>query len=78
MSVARLGIILALVVAGSARGDLVDHAVAAQMAERHIPGLALAIIQDGRIVREQGYGFRDVEKHLPITAETICQSASVS
>ena len=78
MRAARFGVILALVVAGSVRGDSVDDAVAAQMQQWRIPGLALAVIQDGRIIREQGYGFRNMEKHLPVTAETIFESASVS
>ena len=69
---------MTLFVAGSVRGDSVDDAVAAQMRARRVPGLALAIIQDGEIVREQGYGFRDVEKRLPVTPETTFQAASVS
>lgn len=63
---------------GTLRADPVDEAVAAQMETRHIPGLSLAVIQKGRIVREQGYGFRDVERHLPVTADTVFQAASVS
>lgn len=78
MTGARWGMVLALLVAGSVRGDSVDDAVAAQMQRRHIPGLALAIIQDGRIIREQGYGFRNLEKREPVTAATIFQTASVS
>ena len=78
MTAARLGVILALLVAGNVRGDSMDDAVAAQMQRWHIPGLALAVIQEGRIVREQGYGFRDLEQHAPVTAETVFQVASVS
>ena len=78
MTAARLGVILALIVAASVRGDSVDEAVAAQMETRHIPGLALAVIGGGRIIREQGYGFRDLQTHAPVTSETVFQAASVS
>ena len=44
---------------GHVKGDDVDAAVDAQMQQRHIPGLALAVIAGGKIIREQGYGFRD-------------------
>ncbi len=78
MNAVWFGAILALIVAGNLHGDSVDEAVAAQMQQRRIPGLALAIIQDGRIIREQGYGLRDVETHAPVTVETLFQAASVS
>jgi CubicO group peptidase (beta-lactamase class C family) len=38
-----------MVVSFSLRADPVDDTVAALMAKRHIPGLSLAIIQDGKI-----------------------------
>ncbi len=78
MTGARWGAVLALIVAGSVRSDPVDDAIGKQMRERHIPGVALAIIQGGKIVREQSYGFRDVENHAPVTPETVFQVASVS
>lgn len=35
-----------------------------------VPGLSLAVIRDGQVVLTEGYGFRDVEKKLPVTPET--------
>ncbi len=40
-----------------ARADEVDDLIAARMQEHHISGLSLAIVQDGKIFRAQGYGF---------------------
>jgi len=61
-----------------ARCDHVDDVILTQMKERQIPGVALAIIHDGKIVREQGYGFADEAHKQPITPETLFQAASVS
>jgi CubicO group peptidase (beta-lactamase class C family) len=58
--------------------DHVDDVITAQMKERQIPGVALAVIQDGKIVREQGYGFGDEAHKEPITPATLFQAASVS
>ena len=60
------------------KADDVDAAVAAQMQQHHIPGLALAVIQDGKIIREQGYGYRDEAHHLPVTPDTLFMAGSVS
>ena len=47
-------IVLCLATCGTAEGDCVDDVINAQMKERHIPGVALAVIEAGKIVREQG------------------------
>lgn len=60
------------------RGDHVDDVISAQMEQRRIPGLALAVIQDSKIVREQGYGYSDKVQRTPVTSSTLFQAASVS
>lgn len=60
------------------RGDHVDDVIGALMRERSIPGVALAVIENGKIVREQGYGWRDKERKLPVTQSTLFEAASVS
>ena len=62
----------------SARGDYVDDVIRAQMQQRNIPGVALAVIEGSRIIREQGYGFADRERKIPVTRSTLFQAASVS
>jgi len=61
-----------------ANGDHVDDVISAQMKERQIPGVSLAVIMDGKIVREQAYGFRDEAQTQPATPATLFQAASVS
>jgi len=57
--------------------DPVDSYVQAEMQKRHIPGLALLVIRDGKAIKQQGYGFSDVELQVPVKPETIFQSGSV-
>jgi CubicO group peptidase (beta-lactamase class C family) len=42
------------------------------------PGGALAVVQDGRVVHQRGYGMANLEYGIPITPATIFDVASVS
>ena len=44
----------------------------------NIPGLAVGIIKDDRVVFEKGFGCRDIEKRLPVTRETQFCIASIT
>src|SRR5688500_12468722 len=48
------------------------------MSQQHIPGLALAVVRGGRVVRVQGYGMADLEHEIPVTAQTVFKIGSVS
>ena len=48
------------------------------MAEWKVPGLAIAVVQDGRIVYARGFGYRDLDKKLPVTPHTIFGIGSCS
>jgi CubicO group peptidase (beta-lactamase class C family) len=54
----------------------VDAAVRDAMASGKVPGLGLAIINDGAVVYEKGYGWRDVERKLAFTVDTNTYAAS--
>jgi CubicO group peptidase (beta-lactamase class C family) len=58
--------------------DYLDGFVVAQMQEHQIPGVSLAIVSDGKIIKEQGYGFTDRTGTGPIITSTLFQAASVS
>lgn len=47
-----------------------DHLAAEAMADWKVPGAALAVVQDGRVVLTRAYGQRDVEANLPVTPGT--------
>jgi CubicO group peptidase (beta-lactamase class C family) len=36
----------------------------------HTPGLGLGIVLDGKVLLAEGFGYRDLEKKLPVTANT--------
>ena len=61
----------------SAQLDKVDDFVQASIKQQKIPGLALAVMRDGKIVKAQGYGLASVELNVPVTPETIFQSGSM-
>ena len=42
-----------------------------EMEEWHVPGLALAIVKQGKVLLSEGFGFRDVKNRKPVTSDTI-------
>ncbi|HEX9165476.1 MAG TPA: serine hydrolase domain-containing protein [Gemmatimonadales bacterium] len=49
-----------------------------EMATRNIPGLAVAVIQGGKLVLERGLGLASVELQVPVTPATRFQIASTT
>ena len=62
----------------AARQDKTDEFINAQLREQNIPGLALAIVKDGKVIKAAGYGYADLERKNSITPETVLKIASVS
>ena len=48
-----------------------DAWITSAMTEWKIPGVAVGIIKDGKVVVAKGYGYRNVEEKLPVTEKTI-------
>jgi beta-lactamase class C len=48
------------------------------VANQRVPGLAMAIVQDGRVLSARGYGITDVRNAEPIDAHTVFRLASLS
>ncbi len=61
-----------------ARANEVDDYVRSEMRDQHIPGLSIAIVRSGRVVKAQGYGLASVELNAPATAETVYPLASIT
>jgi CubicO group peptidase (beta-lactamase class C family) len=55
----------------------VANYVRAEMRRQHIPGLALLVVRNGKIVCAKGFGFANVELRVPVKPETVFQSGSV-
>ncbi len=55
-----------------------DAFVAAAMKDWKVPGVAVAIVKDGKVVLSKGYGTRNQEKNLPVTPRTLFAIGSIS
>jgi CubicO group peptidase (beta-lactamase class C family) len=62
----------------SADEDLVDIYIRAEMQKRPIPGVAVAVIRDGRVRKLAAYGTSSLEFRTAVTPETLFNVASVS
>jgi len=75
---ALLAVALVLSLAAPARADQIDDYVRAEMAKQHIPGLALAVVKNGSIVKSQAYGLANVELNVAAQPDTVFKIGSVS
>jgi CubicO group peptidase (beta-lactamase class C family) len=49
----------------------VEAALQKQANDAHVTGYGLAIVKDGKVLLAKGYGWRDAEHKLPVTADTL-------
>ena len=56
----------------------IDKKIPQLLHDFSIPGAAIAIIEDGKIVLQKGYGFSDVEKQVKVTMKTGFNIGSIS
>jgi D-alanyl-D-alanine carboxypeptidase len=63
---------------GGASADPADDYIRAEMKRQNIPGLALAVVKDGVVVKAAGYGVAERKSQLPVTPDTLFKIASVS
>ena len=68
--------VLGLTVTASA--DPVDDYVRAQLGPRHLPGVSLAVIKKGQIVKAAGYGLASLELDVPASERTVYEIGSIS
>jgi CubicO group peptidase (beta-lactamase class C family) len=77
----KLGHLLAAFIltgmAATAAAEPVDDYIAAKMADDAIPGLGLAIVRDGRLLRAQGYGLANLEHQVPVHPDTLFKTGAV-
>jgi len=72
---------VALLDAGEQRPDrfaLLSRYLEAMRTNGGIPGLSAAVVEDGRIVWESGFGFQDVERRIAATPDTPYRTASLT
>ncbi len=59
--------------AGAFDGKIIEF-----MEDRRIPGAALAVVKDGRLVHARGFGWADKEKEIRATPASLFRIASIS
>jgi CubicO group peptidase (beta-lactamase class C family) len=64
--------------ATSARADAVDDLLSAEIQKRHLPGVSVAVVCDGQIVKTAACGFADLELRVPTTPKTVFQIQSIT
>jgi CubicO group peptidase (beta-lactamase class C family)/ketosteroid isomerase-like protein len=56
----------------------VDEVVRAQMREQSIPGVSLAVVRNGKIIKATGYGLANVELDVPVTPKMVFNPGSLA
>ncbi len=61
-----------------AQTSKVDSLVIGKLQDLHIPGLAAAKVENGKISWTRYFGYQDIERKIPVTDSTIFHIASIS
>jgi CubicO group peptidase (beta-lactamase class C family) len=48
------------------------------IAANKVPGMSVAVVQDGEFVWSRGFGMADLENSVPATAQTLYRLGSIS
>ncbi|MEI9995582.1 MAG: serine hydrolase domain-containing protein [Rhizomicrobium sp.] len=56
----------------------IDAIVADALVQGPYPGVEIAIERHGKIIADKGYGFADLERNVPVRADTIFQIGSIT
>ena len=59
-------------------GDDIDRIATRIVAQQHVPGLSLAVIRDGKVMKIASYGWSDLEHCVPATPDSLFGIGSIS
>jgi CubicO group peptidase (beta-lactamase class C family) len=78
----RAALIAAVMLGGCAASppshQALDHEIQRLMDAAKVPGLALALIEDGQVSYTHAYGYANVEKQQPLRTDSIMYAASLT
>ena len=60
-----------------AKADKTDDYVLKEMKKRHLPGISIAVIRNGKILKVKGYGVQDEKTGKPADSRTLYEIGSV-
>src|SRR4051812_40456616 len=58
------------------KADQIDTYITHYLKEQPVPGLSLAVLRNGKVIKSRGYGLASVELNAPATSRTAYQLAS--
>ncbi len=64
-------LLAALITPSTGWADPIEDLVRDEMARHRVPGIAISVVREGRIVRAQGFGQANVEHGVPVHADTL-------
>jgi D-alanyl-D-alanine carboxypeptidase len=73
-----LFMVLSSIATATAAADEIDDFINAQLRGQRIPGLALAVIRGGQVVKLAGYGVADRTSGAAVTPDTVFKIGSIS
>src|ERR1041384_1689403 len=56
----------------------IERAISTFMASSEVPGISIAVVQDGEFVWSASFGMADLENSVPATSQTIYRLGSIS
>jgi CubicO group peptidase (beta-lactamase class C family)/D-alanyl-D-alanine dipeptidase len=57
---------------------LLKQTIQQQMADKQLPAVAIALVEDQKIVWSEGFGYQDAQHKISVTADTVFRVGSVS
>ena len=60
------------------QAEKAEAAIQSIMQSSPVVGLSVAVVKNNKVIYNQSFGFKDVEKHLPLTNQSIFRIASIS
>jgi CubicO group peptidase (beta-lactamase class C family) len=58
--------------------DSIDRFVRSELARQRVPGMSVAVLRGDSVLLARGYGYANVEHHVPATDSTVYEVGSVS
>src|SRR5688572_26112415 len=58
--------------------DSIDRFLRAELVRQRIPGMSVAVLRGDSVTLARGYGFANVERHVPATDSTVYMVGSLT
>ena len=71
-------ILIAGLSSGAAKTDPIDRLLQSKMTEESIPGLQIAVVKDGEIVKASSYGIANIQDSIAVDNETVFTLNSIT